>query len=225
MKNVMFHFCIHTPPTITNRRKMEWGGNCIPSRDCTTLGDEIERIRIIRNRVLGHVPCTELNNNEFEKYFGISLGICRRLTGLFGTKDYVNELETIRTCRIEDDPVVILTEKVNEVIKMNKEMLIFVGKETRKMGRKVNKVYQKMNKKRKNNDGRKRKNTKEEKQQQDSECSEFDYFFRNIQGNTILPTVHAMDLMQTENHDVGISRKNINDDIIKPFGRRGGRGG
>lgn len=54
--------CEITPPTITNRRKMEWGGDCIPSRDCTTLGDEIERIRIMRNKVLGHVPCTEVEN-------------------------------------------------------------------------------------------------------------------------------------------------------------------
>lgn len=135
--------------------------------------------------------------NYFEKYFEISFGICKRLTGLFGTKDYVNELDTIRTCRMEVDPEVILTEKVNEAIKMNKETFIFFGKET------------------KNNDGRKRKNTKEEKQQ-DSECSEFDYFFRNIQGNAILPTVHAMDLMQTEIHGVGVSRKNR---------RIGGRGG
>lgn len=80
--------CEITPPTITNRRKMEWGGDSIPSRECITIEDEIERIRIIRNRVLAHVPCTELENNEFEKYFEISLGICRRLTGLFGTKDY-----------------------------------------------------------------------------------------------------------------------------------------
>lgn len=181
--------CEITPPTITIRRKMEWGGDCIPSRDCTTLGDELERIRIIRNRALGHVPSTELENNEFEKYFDISLGICKRLTGLFGMNDYVNELETIRTCRMENDPVVILTEKVNEVIKMNEEMRIYVGKQT------------------------------------NSECSEYDYFFRNIQGSAILPTVYAMDLlMQTENHDAE-SRKNINDDKINTYGRRGGRGG
>lgn len=223
--------CDIKPPTVTYRRKMEWGGDRIPSRDCTTLGDEIERIRIIRNRVLGHVPCTELENNEFEKYFQIAVGICKRLTGLFGTKDYVNELETIRTCRMETDPVVILTEKVNEVIKMNEEMRNYFGKETRRMGRKINKVYQEMNKKRKNNDGRNRKNTKVKKQQQDSGCPKYDYFFRNIQGiqgSAVLPTIHAIDLqMQTENHDIGISRNNIlvNNDIITRHGRRGGRGG
>uniref|UniRef100_K1S052 Uncharacterized protein n=1 Tax=Magallana gigas TaxID=29159 RepID=K1S052_MAGGI len=90
--------CDIRPPTITNRRKMEWGGDRIPSRDCTTLGDEIERIRIIRN-----------------------------------------------------------------------------------------------------NNGRNRNNTKVKKRQQDSECPEYDYFFKNIQGSAILPTVHAIDLrMQTE---------------------------
>lgn len=214
--------CDIRPPTITNRRKMEWGGDRIPSRDCTTLGDEIERIRIIRNRVLGHVPCTELENNDFEKYFDISVGICKRLTGLFGMKDYVNELETIRTCRMETDPVVILSEKVNEVIKINEEMRNYFGKETRKICRKINKVYQEMNKKRRNNDGRNRNNTKVKKRQQDSECPEYDYFFKNIQGSAILPTVHAIDLrMQTEYHDVGISRH----DIITTHGRRGGRGG
>lgn len=51
------------------RCKMEWGGDCILFWDCIILGDEIERIRIICNRVLGYVLCIELENNEFEKYF------------------------------------------------------------------------------------------------------------------------------------------------------------
>uniref|UniRef100_A0A8W8HTT2 DZIP3-like HEPN domain-containing protein n=1 Tax=Magallana gigas TaxID=29159 RepID=A0A8W8HTT2_MAGGI len=136
--------CNIEPPTVTKRRKMEWGGECIPSRECTTLGDEIERIRIIRNGVCCHVPCTELEDNELEKYYGISLGICQRLTGQFGTKDYVKELETIRTCRMEDDSVVLLTETVKENIRMNKGLRIYVRKETKKMRGAIQRIYQKM---------------------------------------------------------------------------------
>lgn len=92
--------CEIKPPTITSKRKKVWGGIDMPSRECTELGDELERMRIIRNRIFGHIHNTEVEDSDFEKHFGISLGICQRLTGKFGTKDYVKELETIKTCRM-----------------------------------------------------------------------------------------------------------------------------
>lgn len=99
------HTCHIIPPTVTSKRKMGWGGDRIPSQDCITLGDEIERMRIIRNKVSAHASSTEIEDSYFEKYFDISIGICRRLTGQFGTKDYVKELDTIRNCRMEEDNV------------------------------------------------------------------------------------------------------------------------
>lgn len=122
--------CNIKPPTVTNRRKMEWGGDRIPSRECTTLGDDIERIRIIRNRVCGHIHSTEIEDSDLDKFFDISLDVCQRLNGMFGTKDYVKELETIRNCRMEEDSLVQLTEKVKEDIKMNEEIRRFLKEET-----------------------------------------------------------------------------------------------
>lgn len=122
--------CNINPPTVTERRKMGWGGDRIPSRECTTLGNDMERFRIIRNRVCGHINSTEIEDNDLEKYFDISFDVCQRLDGMFGTKEYAKELETIRDCRMEEDLLVHLTEKVKEDIEMNKEIRRFLKEET-----------------------------------------------------------------------------------------------
>lgn len=122
--------CEVKPPTITSKRKTVWGGTQIPSRECTELGDELERMRIIRNKIFGHIHNTEVEDGLFEKHFSISLGICQRLTGKFGTKDYVKELETIKTCRMEADFLVLLTERVKMYIEMSEELRDYVRTHT-----------------------------------------------------------------------------------------------
>lgn len=98
---------------------------------CTTLGDDMERFRIIRNRVCGHINSTEIEDNDLEKYFDISFDVCHRLDGMFGTKEYVKELETIRDCRMEEEDLLVhLTEKVKEDIEMNKEIRRFFKEKT-----------------------------------------------------------------------------------------------
>lgn len=124
--------CEVKPPTITSKRKTVWGGTQIPSRECTELGDELERMRIIRNKIFGHIHNTEVEDNDSQKYFGISLGICQRLNWKFGTKDYVKELKTIETCQMEPDSLAPLTEKVKENIEMNEELRDFVKIQTGK---------------------------------------------------------------------------------------------
>lgn len=124
--------CQINPPTVTPRRELTWGGFRIPSRECTELGDELERMRIIRNRIFGHIHNTEVEDNDFQKYFGISLGICQRLNWKFGTKDYVKELKTIETCQMEPNSLAPLTEKVKENIEMNEELRDFVRVQTGK---------------------------------------------------------------------------------------------
>lgn len=124
--------CKINPPTVTPRRELTWGGFSIPSRECTELGDELERMRIIRNRIFGHIHNTEVEDNDFQKYFGISLGICQRLNWKFGTKDYVKELKTIETCQMEPNSLAPLTEKVKENIEMNEELRDFVRVQTGK---------------------------------------------------------------------------------------------
>lgn len=98
--------CQIIPPTINSKRKMTWGGNLIPSRDCKELGDDVERIRIIRNRVFSHAHSTDMEDGDLEKYFEISLDVCQRMAQKFGKRDYVKELNTIRTCRMENDEIV-----------------------------------------------------------------------------------------------------------------------
>lgn len=126
------HTCQIIPPTINHKRKMTWGGNLIPSRECIELSDDIERIRIIRNRVFGHAHSTDVEDGDHEKYFEISLGICQRMAEKFGMRDYVKELNTIRTCRMENDEIVQLTEKVQENINRNEDLFDYVRKVTGK---------------------------------------------------------------------------------------------
>lgn len=191
--------CEVKPPTITCKRKTVWGGNHLPPRECTELGDELERMRIIRNRIFGHIHNTEVEDSDFEKHFGISLGICQRLTGKFGTKDYVKELETIKTCRMEADLLVVLTEKVKKDIEMNEELRDYVRTQTDKLSTGMNEI---------------RQDIKELKDQQGSKSEAF--VIRNTQGNIISLTRNALDLMrnlqsESKNED---SRKLINEVII-----------
>ena len=125
--------CQIIPPTITERRRLGWGGDDMPSRDCITVGDDIERIRIIRNKICSHINNTEIEDGKFEKYYEISLGVCKRLTGKFGAKDYVEELETLKMCRMEADVLVALTEQVIESIESNEALRDYVTKQTSKI--------------------------------------------------------------------------------------------
>lgn len=93
--------CHIIPPTRTG-----WGGDKIPARECTTLGDDLERMRIIRNKVCAHIHSTEVEENLFEKYLSISRGICERLRGDYVQKTMLknwkpyNTVEWKRTCSL-----------------------------------------------------------------------------------------------------------------------------
>lgn len=130
--SLLRYTCQIQPPKPTKRRKMGWGGDIIPSRDCISLSDDIERIRIIRNRVCSHISYTEIEDGDFEKYIGISMAICQRLNGNYGTKDYVKELETCITCRMDDDEFKEVLEKLQENIESNEALRDYVKKKTSK---------------------------------------------------------------------------------------------
>nr|XP_022319815.1 uncharacterized protein LOC111122363 [Crassostrea virginica]XP_022319816.1 uncharacterized protein LOC111122363 [Crassostrea virginica]XP_022319817.1 uncharacterized protein LOC111122363 [Crassostrea virginica] len=200
--------CQIEPPTITERRKIVWGGDKIPSRECTSLGDDIERIRIIRNKVCSHVHSTEIEDGDCEKYFGISLGICKRLSGKFGRLDYVKELETLKICRMEADSLVALTDKMTENIESNEALRDYVREESRKVHNKLDKLYQVVT--------------------QLKGPSAGELINRDRKGNIQCITENGLDIMkriitEPENEDVkGKSRHIIDAVIIDTCGRRDG---
>lgn len=55
---------------------MIWGGDFILFWECIEVSDDIERIRIIWNRVFGYVYFIDVEDGDYEKYFEILLGIC-----------------------------------------------------------------------------------------------------------------------------------------------------
>ena len=79
-----------------------WGVSNMPSQTEITVGDDIERIRIIRNNVCGHIPEAAIPETEFKEYWSIISGICGRMQTLLN-KDYVQRLQDAKECSIDAD--------------------------------------------------------------------------------------------------------------------------
>ena len=78
-----------------------WG--CMPSSlNEITVGDDIERIRLIRNKVYGHISEIAIPETEFKQYWSTISGICTRMQALLN-KDYVKKLEEAKECTIDAD--------------------------------------------------------------------------------------------------------------------------
>ena len=75
-----------TPPS------QNWGVSTMPSQSEVTLGDDIERIRLIRNNLFGHISEAAISKTEFKRYLSIISGICSRIQTVLN-KDYVKRLQ------------------------------------------------------------------------------------------------------------------------------------
>nr|XP_022314696.1 uncharacterized protein LOC111119132 [Crassostrea virginica] len=84
-----------TPPS------QNWGVYTMPSPNEVTLGDDIERIRLIRNK-FGHISETAISKTEFNEYWSIISGICTRIQTLLN-KDYVKRLQDAEGCSMDSD--------------------------------------------------------------------------------------------------------------------------
>ena len=74
----------------------KWGRNDLPKSHEVTLGDDIERIRIVKNGLQSHIPTTTLNDAEFEDYWKILRDVCVRLDSQFNKK-YTDDLDNLKT--------------------------------------------------------------------------------------------------------------------------------
>ncbi|XP_061191637.1 uncharacterized protein LOC133199827 [Saccostrea echinata] len=57
----------------------DWGFKTLPAAGEITVGDDVERIRLIRNEVYGHVSSASASQDEFDENWSIISDICRRL--------------------------------------------------------------------------------------------------------------------------------------------------
>ena len=82
--------------TSVQKPSTKWGRNDLPKSNELTLGDDIERIRIVKNCLKSHTPTTELNDSEFEDYWKILRDVCVRMDLLFNKK-YTTDLDKLKT--------------------------------------------------------------------------------------------------------------------------------
>nr|XP_022319643.1 uncharacterized protein LOC111122284 [Crassostrea virginica]XP_022319644.1 uncharacterized protein LOC111122284 [Crassostrea virginica] len=85
-----------TPPS------QRWGGSNMPSPNEVTVGDDIERIRLIRNKIFGHISEAAISETEFKEHWSIMSGICTRIQTLLN-KDYVKRLQAVDERSIDPD--------------------------------------------------------------------------------------------------------------------------
>ncbi|XP_062569597.1 uncharacterized protein LOC134231629 [Saccostrea cucullata] len=97
--------------TIPKPTKGKWGEE--PATGEETVGDDIERIRSIRNSLTAHVSSASTPQTEFKDTWSMMSDICKRLE-IFTGKKYFDKLENIQKLHIK--------EKDEDTFKKMKEM-------------------------------------------------------------------------------------------------------
>lgn len=80
-----------------------WGMSNMPAQWETAEGDDIERIRLIRNKVIGHPPMPKISNTEFKEQWSIIYEICKRMQTKIPNTQYVRELEEAKERTMDSD--------------------------------------------------------------------------------------------------------------------------
>ena len=91
----------------------KWGRNDLPKSHEVTIGDDIERIRIVKNGLQSHIPTTKLNDAEFEDNWKILRDVCLRLDTQFNKK-YTDDLDNLKTVCMDS----ALQKKYSDNIKL-----------------------------------------------------------------------------------------------------------
>ena len=97
-----------TPPS------QNWGVSTMPSPNEITVGDDIERIRLIRNKLFGHISEAAIPETEFKEYWSTISDICTRMQTLL-KKDYVKRLQDAKECTIDSDAENTYTELIKRL--------------------------------------------------------------------------------------------------------------
>ncbi|XP_061190973.1 uncharacterized protein LOC133199113 [Saccostrea echinata] len=110
--------------TIPKPTKGTWGGNSMPAAGETTVGDDIERIRLIRNNLTAHVSSASTPQTEFDDTWSMMSDICKRLETFTGKK-YLDNLNYIQklTLKEEDEDAIIEKVKIESQHEMVKAIM------------------------------------------------------------------------------------------------------
>ncbi|XP_062597707.1 uncharacterized protein LOC134259121 [Saccostrea cucullata] len=91
--------------------KGKWGGNSMPTAGEIRVGDDVERIRIIRNSLTAHVSSASTPQTEFDDTWLMMSDICKRLETFTGKK-YLDDLNSIQKLTLKEEEEDAIIEKV-----------------------------------------------------------------------------------------------------------------
>ena len=109
--SLLRNVCQNIPPP-----SQRWGVSTMPSPNDVTVGDDIERIRLLRNKLFGHISKVAISESEFKKQSSIIPSICSRMQTLLN-KDYVKRLQDAEVRSIDPET----EEKYLQIIKRQAE--------------------------------------------------------------------------------------------------------
>ncbi|XP_062575505.1 uncharacterized protein LOC134237418 [Saccostrea cucullata] len=99
-----------------------WGLKALPAPGEITEGDDVERIRLIRNNVFGHVNSASTSQPVFDDCWSIISDICTRLESYTG-KSYLNDLSYIKNLSLEENKREAIIDQIKVECKHDKEIL------------------------------------------------------------------------------------------------------
>ena len=91
-----------------------------------TIGDDVERMRSLRNKVYGHAPSTNIADYIFKAYWTTAGGICSRMDVQYGGIKYIDMLKDIETIEFVQqkvsDYIDIVTKQIQNDEQLKKEV-------------------------------------------------------------------------------------------------------
>ncbi|XP_063396064.1 uncharacterized protein LOC134680765 [Mytilus trossulus] len=100
-----------------------WDNRIPPTSTETTIGDDVERIRRIRNDIV-HSGNTNITDSEFEIRFSLFLEIARRLELYLNkrNREYVSRIENVKTCSIDPEREQLYLRELEDLVERERIM-------------------------------------------------------------------------------------------------------
>ena len=120
--------------TVTNkavRPTKGWGTVPVQPGDIN-LGDDLERLRIIRNAVYGHVPSTDISESDYYSYMKELQDICIRMDTIHSSfltsptpvnRTYSQRLKEIQTCCVDPETEAMYVRELTRLAEEEKKMM------------------------------------------------------------------------------------------------------
>ena len=112
------------------RPTKNWGKVPVQPGDIN-LGDDLERIRTIRNAIYGHVASTDMSDSDYTNYMNELQGICSRMdtvhsayltTATTLSRTYSQRIQDIQTCCMDPDTKAMYITELTRLVDEEKTM-------------------------------------------------------------------------------------------------------